>query len=72
MLNSSNSKEKAPSVCGTKGFQNHSDNIGNSTDETRPGKALETLTAQFAIIGHQVHEGRNNDSKYSAGAGGHA
>lgn len=61
MLNSSISKEKALSVCGTKGFQNHSDNAGNSTDDPRPGKALETLKAQFAIMGHQVYEGSDDD-----------
>ena len=61
MQNSSNSKEKAPSVCDTKGFQNHLDNICNFNDDPRPGKALETLKAQFAIMGHQVYEGSDDD-----------
>ena len=61
MLNPSSSKEKAPSACGTRGFQKHSDNTGNSTGEPRPGKALETLKAQFAIMGHQVYEGSDDD-----------
>ena len=61
MQNSSNSKEKAPSVCGTKGFGNHSSDTINFTEDPRPGKALETLKAQFAIVGHQVYEGSADD-----------
>lgn len=49
---------RGASACGTEPLQNYPDNI---VDFPMPDKSLATLKAQFALAGHQVHEGSNND-----------
>ena len=49
---------KGASVCGTAPLQNYPSNI---IDFPIADKALATLKAQFALAGHQVHEGSNDD-----------
>ena len=36
-------------------------NNGDFATAQGPGKAVATLKARFALAGHQVHEGSNND-----------
>ncbi|MBL8339525.1 MAG: hypothetical protein JNM97_22355 [Rhodoferax sp.] len=63
---------KTVSVYGTDGLQNYPSNI---IDFPTADKTLATLKAQFALAGHQVHEGSNDDfivtrwgmSRYCAG-----
>ncbi len=47
--------------CNPVPFQKHTTNELDYPTGQRPGKALETLTAKFAMRGHLVHEGGNDD-----------
>jgi len=42
-------------------FQRHTINELHYHTGQRPGKPVETLKAKFALAGHQVHEGSNDD-----------
>mgnify|MGYP000004324670 CR=1 FL=1 len=42
-------------------FQKHTTNELDYPTGQRPGKALETLRAKFALCGHIVHDGGNDD-----------
>lgn len=42
-------------------FQNHSTNDLDYPPSERPGKALATLKDKFALHGHLVHDGGNDD-----------
>lgn len=52
--------EKGP-VLATPGPLDHTTITANYPASARPGKALETIKAQFAAIGHAVHDGGNQD-----------
>ncbi len=47
--------------CDPVGFQKHTANEFDYPTGQRPGKALETLRAKFAMRGYLVHEGGNDD-----------
>ena len=42
-------------------FANHHHNVSDFPTSLDSSKALATLKAQFALAGHQVHEGSNDD-----------
>lgn len=53
--------EKDPRAGNTGPFENHTLDTLNCALPCADSKALATLKAQFAIAGHQVYEGSNDD-----------
>ena len=47
--------------CQSEALANHSHNVVDFPTAHGTGKALATLKARFALAGHQVHEGSDND-----------
>ena len=53
--------KKAPGTCDSKGLGTDTTNDLNFPTGQREGKAFATLAAQFALKGHVVHKGNEDD-----------
>lgn len=61
MTTNTNTKEKAPGACDSKGLTTHTNNTADFATTDGEGKAFKTLAAGFALAGHTLHRSDPQD-----------